>query len=70
MGYRALHDCESEDGTVFTVLVIEGAANDVAAYVIGGEHDEWEYVLKHGTKMTEREARKEVGWPSRLTYRR
>ena len=68
--YRALHVTETEDGQPVTILVQEGQANDVACYIIAGEHDCADYVLMHGTKMSERAARREVSWPTRLTYRR
>ena len=71
MSYQALHHGEDDHGRPFTILVIEGAANDVAAYQLAGEHDDAAHVLAHGVKMTERAARREVGgWPVRLHYRR
>ena len=60
----------SADCRDFTILVIEGCANDVAAYAMYGRDISADDVLKNGHKMTEKEAREVVGWPSRLSYRR
>lgn len=70
MGYRALETIEHANGSLSTILTIEGQVGDVACYILAGEHEDWSYVLEHGTKMTERAARQEVTWPRRLEYRR
>ena len=69
--FHALTVTEDANGTLVTVGTFEGAADDVASYVLAGEHDDAEHVLRHGHKLTERQARAlGAGWPKRLTYRR
>lgn len=69
--FEALTVTEDKHGNPVTIATLEGAAHDVAAYIIAGEHDDAEHVLRHGMKLTERQARElGAGWPPRLAYRR
>lgn len=53
-----------------TMLVIEGAAQDVAAYAMAGHHPAEIDLLAIGCKLTEATARAYgAGWPPSLTYR-
>lgn len=65
-----LHD-HDDAGVPFTILVKEGAADDVGAYIVTGQHCDAELALRRGGKLTEAKAREYgAGWPSRLSYRR
>lgn len=55
---------------VVTVALLEGVAQDVAAYFLVGNHSDARYVQEHGRKLPEAAARDLVAWPSRLEYRR
>lgn len=69
--FQAITVTEDDDGTVATIGTFEGVANDVACYIVAGAHDDAEHVLRHGSKLTERQARAlGAGWPARLKYRR
>ena len=69
--FQSLTVTEDEHGNAVTVGTFEGCAADVAAYIVAGEHDDADHVMRHGHKLTERQARAYgAGWPSRLTYRR
>lgn len=69
--FQALTVTEDEHGNLVTVGTFEGAADDVASYVVAGDHDDAEHVLRHGHKLTQGQARAlGAGWPKRLTYRR
>lgn len=65
-----IHDHDDAD-VPYTILVKEGAANDVAAYIVTGQHCDADMALKRGGKLTEAKAREfGANWPRRLTYRR
>ncbi len=69
--FHALTVTEDAHGNLVTIGTYEGAAADVASYVLAGEHDDADHVLRHGMKLTERQARAlGAGWPKRLSYRR
>lgn len=69
--FQQITQGETEDGTPFSLLAIEGAANDVACYITFGEEDDATVILATGHKVTEKAARAEgASWPARLTYRR
>lgn len=60
-----------DDAGLHTILVRESVADDVAAYIVQGEHCDATRALAAGSKLTEAAARKYgAGWPTRLSYRR
>lgn len=72
--FAALIWTDETDGTPVTIAIAEGAALDVAAYAVQGDHapaEDWHRITRTGYKLTEKQARAfGAGWPSRLTYRR
>lgn len=60
---------EDDLGHTLTIVTLENSVAEVVSYIKSGAHEDFEYVLKHGTKLSEQAARRHsVAWPARLTY--
>ena len=58
-------------GNPVTILLTEGEAQDVAAYLMPGHHPATAGIAEQGAKISEAAARSYGGsWPAHLTYRR
>lgn len=69
--YQAIIWTKNRDGQTVTIQLIEGAAQDVAAYLIPGHHPATAGIAENGQKISEAAARSYGGsWPAHLTYRR
>lgn len=69
--YQAIIWTKDREGQPVTVQLIEGAAQDVAAYLMHGHHPATAGIAEHGQKISEGAARAYGGaWPAHLAYRR
>ena len=70
-GYQAIIWAQDRAGNPVTILLTEGEAQDVAAYLMPGHHPATAGIAEHGAKISEAAARSYGGsWPAHLTYRR
>ena len=69
--YRAIIWARDRPGNPVTILLTEGEAQDVAAYLMPGHHPATAGIAEQGAKISEAAARSYGGsWPAHLTYRR
>lgn len=69
--YQAIIWTKDREGQPVTVQLVEGTAQDVAAYILPGHHPATAGIAEHGAKISEAAARSYGGsWPAHLTYRR
>lgn len=69
--YQAIIWTKDREGNPLTILLTEGAAQDVAAYLMPDHHPATAEIAEHGAKISEGAARAYGGsWPAHLTYRR
>lgn len=69
--YRAIIWAHDRTGTPVTIMLTEGEAQDVAAYLMPGHHPATAEIAEQGAKISEAAARSYGGsWPAHLAYRR
>lgn len=69
--YQAIIWTKDRAESPVTILLTEGQAQDVAAYIMPGHNPATAGIAEHGAKISEAAARAYGGsWPAHLTYRR
>lgn len=69
--YQAIIWTKDRAKSPVTILLTEGQAQDVAAYIMPGHNPATAGIAEHGAKISEAAARAYGGsWPDHLTYRR